>query len=58
MSAKHDSKDDIVLTNRQKSRRAKIGLFWCCKCDSSLVGQGEKCKKCGYCDNPKKRRSR
>jgi len=51
-----DVDGEQVLTNRQKSRRAKLGLHWCCGCDANLVGQGDKCSVCGYCHNPKKTR--
>jgi hypothetical protein len=51
------SKDDRdILTNRQKSRTAKRGLFWCRGCDGNLVGQTGKCKVCGYRENRKKTR--
>jgi hypothetical protein len=33
--------------NRYNSKRYKPGLFWCWKCDRSLVGHGQKCTVCG-----------
>ena len=51
-----DVDGDQVLGNRQRSRRAKLGLHWCFGCVANLVGQGEKCSVCGYCHNPKKTR--
>jgi hypothetical protein len=53
------SKDDRdILTNRQKSRTAKRGLFWCGGCDGNLVGQTGKCKACGYRENRRKTRAK
>lgn len=43
-----------ILTNRQKSRTAKLGLFWCYKCDRNKVGQVGKCSVCGHRENRKK----
>ena len=42
------------LTNRQKSKAAKRGLFWCGGCDRNLVGQLGKCGVCGRRENRKK----
>jgi len=42
------------LSNRQKSKRASLGLSWCPGCDRNLIGDGEKCKVCGYHHKPKK----
>ena len=33
--------------NRNRSRQARQGLFWCSHCDHDLVGKGGKCKHCG-----------
>lgn len=50
------ARQEFPLTNRQKSRTAKRGLFWCSGCDGNLVGQTGKCKVCGYRENRKKTR--
>lgn len=42
------------LSNRQKSKRAGLGKNWCFGCDRCKVGDGEKCKICGYHNKPKK----
>ena len=36
-----------IPNNREKKLKAKRGVFWCTKCDKSLVGQLGKCKICG-----------
>lgn len=40
--------------NREKSKQAKYGLFWCRGCDTQLVCDGEKCSVCGLKNNPSK----
>jgi hypothetical protein len=35
------------LTNREKKRAPKSGLFWCDTCDRRLVREWEKCPECG-----------
>jgi hypothetical protein len=52
------ARQEFPLTNRQKSRTAKRGLFWCSGCDGNLVGQTGKCKACGYRENRKKTRAK
>ena len=42
------------LSNRQKSKTAGLGLSWCPGCDRDKVGDGQKCKTCGYHHKPKK----
>lgn len=34
------------LTNRNKKRKAKSGIFWCYGCDCYLVSEYSKCKIC------------
>ena len=34
-------------TNREKRLTPKKGRVWCGGCDSALVGEWEKCPKCG-----------
>lgn len=34
--------------NRLTSRMPNKGLYWCDKCDRNAIGDGEKCKVCGY----------
>ena len=41
-------------TNREKSKRAKLGYSWCQSCDCNLVGQVGKCRVCGARVNRKK----
>lgn len=43
-----------ILSNRQKSKIAKRGKHWCCKCDHQIVGKLGKCSNCGYLENKKK----
>jgi hypothetical protein len=33
-------------TNRDASRRPKMGKFWCWSCDMYFLGEGEKCPVC------------
>ena len=40
--------------NREKSKQAKYGWFWCRSCDAQLVSDGRKCLNCGKINNPKK----
>jgi hypothetical protein len=51
-----DTDGEQFLSNRQKSRRAKLGQYWCSGCDRSIVGDGESCEFCGYKNKPKKKR--
>lgn len=41
-------------TNREKSKAAKKTKFWCEVCDAYLVGQYEKCPRCGAKQNTNK----
>ena len=46
--------EDYTPRNREKSKQAKYGLFWCRSCDMQLVSDGVKCPYCGTKNNPKK----
>ena len=46
--------EEYKLRNREKSKQAKYGLFWCRSCDSQLVSDGVKCPVCGKINNPNK----
>jgi len=47
--------NDYVPTNREKSRRAKLGKWWCKGCDRSIIGETGRCPSCGVYANRKKR---
>lgn len=49
---KHESYD----TNRDMAREAKLGKYWCYGCDANLIGDGEKCIRCGWKPIKRKRR--
>jgi hypothetical protein len=36
------------LKNRDISRTAKSGRFWCFGCDRNLVAEGDTCSVCGF----------
>ena len=46
--------EDYTPRNREKSKQAKYGFFWCNSCDRQLVRDGVKCPVCGTKNNPKK----
>lgn len=33
--------------NRDKTRQAKLGKFWCMSCDRAYIKKGQKCPVCG-----------
>ena len=41
------NQDHYQPTNREKKRQPKLGKTWCGSCDGCLVGDGEKCLRCG-----------
>jgi hypothetical protein len=45
---------EYVKTNREKSKTAKTGKFWCGGCDGNHVSQNNKCGVCGTRENRKK----
>lgn len=51
-----DDNDSVeyVHTNRQKSKRAKPGLFWCFRCDRSIVGDSQRCRICRWRKEPRR----
>jgi hypothetical protein len=51
-----DYNEEEILSNRQKSRIAKLGESWCCGCDRNIIGDGEICKVCGYRHKTKKKK--
>lgn len=40
--------------NRDKALSPRSGSFWCDVCDAQLVGPGEKCKRCGSKQLPRR----
>jgi rubrerythrin len=46
--------EEYTPRNREKSKQAKYGWFWCNSCDRQLVRDGVKCPVCGTKNNPKK----
>jgi len=38
---------EYKLSNRDKTKEPKKGLFWCYGCDCELVAQWAKCPYCG-----------
>jgi rubrerythrin len=46
--------EEYTPRNREKSKQAKYGFFWCNFCDRQLVRDGVKCPVCGTKNNPKK----
>lgn len=40
-------------TNREKSRRARLGYYYCHGCDKAMVAIGGKCHLCGHRRNKK-----
>lgn len=45
-------------TNRDKSRNAKLGKFWCISCDAQLIGKEKKCPVCGKYSNRQKHKKK
>jgi ribosomal protein L40E len=43
-------------SNRDIAKKAKLGTFWCWGCDAQIVGEYEKCPRCGYKEKAGKRR--
>lgn len=51
-----DFDEEEILSNRQKSRRAKLGESWCWGCDRNIIADGETCDVCGYKHKTKKKK--
>ncbi len=52
----NDDEYEYRLTNRENSRKAKLGLHWCGCCDANLIGCGEKCGVCKRIDDGNRKR--
>lgn len=39
--------EEVTLSNREKSKKARGRSFWCFGCDCYKVWAGQKCPKCG-----------
>ena len=44
-------------TNRTMARSARLGKHWCMGCDAYFLGDGEKCKRCGYSKHRRDKRN-
>jgi len=50
---KYNENSGYTYTNRNKARRPRKGMYWCCTCDACLVGPGERCRNCKHKDTSK-----
>ena len=38
---------NYIPSNREKRLKRKKGIYWCDHCDGALVGDWERCPRCG-----------